>query len=261
MSDYHSQTRSIPTGRADMAVDAGLRAFMLGVYNKMALGLLLSAVLAYVAATVQPVSQIVFGTPLVWVVMFGPIAILLISAFTMRNPSPVGANLVYWSVVALIGTGMGALLMYYARLPDGILTVAKAFLVTAASFGALSLWGYTTKRDISGWGTFLFMGVIGLIIAMVVNMFIASSCSPSTAATSRRRRARCACIGARCNASSGSAPRRADVGRPAPAVSTAGLATCRSGLGGVFGVRPLAPDVPAPLVGRARAACAFEAMQ
>jgi uncharacterized protein len=175
MSDYHSQTRSIPTGRADMAVDAGLRAFMLGVYNKMALGLLLSAVLAYVAATVQPVSQIVFGTPLVWVVMFGPIAILLISAFTMRNPSPVGANLVYWSVVALIGTGMGALLMYYARLPDGILTVAKAFLVTAASFGALSLWGYTTKRDISGWGTFLFMGVIGLIIAMVVNMFIASS--------------------------------------------------------------------------------------
>jgi FtsH-binding integral membrane protein len=175
MSDYHSQTRSIPTGRADMAVDAGLRAFMLGVYNKMALGLLLSAVLAYVAATVQPVSQIVFGTPLVWVVMFGPIAILLISAFTMRNPSPAAANLVYWSVVALIGTGMGALLMYYARLPDGILTVAKAFLVTAASFGALSLWGYTTKRDISGWGTFLFMGVIGLIIASIVNMFIASS--------------------------------------------------------------------------------------
>lgn len=175
MSDYHSQTRSIPAGRADMAVDAGLRAFMLGVYNKMALGLLLSAVLAYVAATVTPVTQLVFGTPLVWVVMFGPIAILLISAFTMRNPSPVGANLVYWSVVSLIGTGMGALLMYYAAVPNGIIIVAKAFLVTAASFGALSLWGYTTKRDISGWGTFLFMGVIGLIIAMVVNMFIASS--------------------------------------------------------------------------------------
>lgn len=175
MSDYHSQTRSIPTGRADMAVDAGLRAFMLGVYNKMALGLLLSAVLAYVAATVQPVTQIVFGTPLVWVVMFGPIAILLISSFTMRNPSPAAANLVYWSVVALIGTGMGALLMYYANVPNGIITVAKAFLVTAASFGALSLWGYTTKRDLTGFGTFLFMGLIGLIIASIVNMFIASS--------------------------------------------------------------------------------------
>ncbi|HET9232098.1 MAG TPA: Bax inhibitor-1/YccA family protein [Vitreimonas sp.] len=175
MSDYHSQTRSIPIGRADMAVDAGLRAFMLGVYNKMALGLLLSAVLAYVAATVPPVTQLVFGTPLVWVVMFGPIAILLISAFAMRNPSPAGANIVYWSVVSLIGTGMGALLMYYAAVPNGIITVAKAFLVTAASFGALSLWGYTTKRDISGWGTFLFMGVIGLIIASIVNMFVASS--------------------------------------------------------------------------------------
>jgi uncharacterized protein len=175
MSDYHSQARSVPTGRADMAVDAGLRAFMLGVYNKMALGLLLSAVLAYVAATVQPVTQIVFGTPLVWVVMFGPIAILLISSFTMRNPSPVAANIVYWSVVSLIGTGMGALLMYYANIPNGILTVAKAFLVTAASFGALSLWGYTTKRDLTGFGTFLFMGLIGLIIASIVNMFIASS--------------------------------------------------------------------------------------
>lgn len=175
MSDYHSQSRSIPAGRADMAVDAGLRAFMLGVYNKMALGLLLSAVLAYVSATVPPVTQLVFGTPLVWVVMFGPLAILLISSFTMRNPSPVGANIVYWSVVALIGTGMGALLMYYARIPDGILTVAKAFLITSASFGALSLWGYTTKKDLTGFGTFLIMGLIGLIIAMVVNMFIASS--------------------------------------------------------------------------------------
>lgn len=175
MSDYHSQSRSIPTGRADMAVDAGLRAFMLGVYNKMALGLLLSAALAYISATVQPVSQLVFGTPLVWVVMFGPLAILLISSFTMRNPSPVGANIVYWSVVALIGTGMGALLMYYARVPDGIVTVAKAFLVTAASFGALSLWGYTTKRDLTGFGTFLIMGLIGLIIASIVNMFLASS--------------------------------------------------------------------------------------
>jgi uncharacterized protein len=175
MSDYHSQTRSVPAGRADMAVDAGLRAFMLGVYNKMALGLLLSAVLAYVAATVPPVTQLVFGTPLVWVVMFGPIAILLISAFTMRNPSPAGANIVYWSVVSLIGIGLGAILIRYAAIPDGILTVAKAFLVTSASFGALSLWGYTTKRDLTGFGTFLIMGLIGLIIASVVNMFIASS--------------------------------------------------------------------------------------
>jgi FtsH-binding integral membrane protein len=148
---------------------------MLGVYNKMGLGLLLSAVLAYVSATVAPVTQLVFGTPLVWVVMFGPLAILLISSFAMRNPSPAAANLVYWTVVSLIGTGLGAILLYYARVPDGILTVAKAFLVTAAAFGALSLWGYTTKRDLTGFGTFLIMGLFGLIIAMIVNMFIASS--------------------------------------------------------------------------------------
>jgi len=181
MSDYHSQTRSIPTGRADMAVDAGLRAFMLGVYNKMALGLLLSAVLAYVAGTVPPVRDFVFYTPFVFVVMFGPLAILLISAFTMRNPSPTAANLVYWSVVSLIGISLGYWILRAAAgqlggtYEAGMLTIMKAFLVTAASFGALSLWGYTTKRDLTGFGTFLIMGLIGLIIASIVNMFIASS--------------------------------------------------------------------------------------
>jgi FtsH-binding integral membrane protein len=113
--------------------------------------------------------------PLGYVVMFGPLAILLISSFTMRNPSPTSANLVYWSVVTLIGVGMGAIVYVYARIPDGMTIVARAFLITAAAFGGLSLWGYTTKRDLSGFGTFLIMGLIGLIIASVVNMFLASS--------------------------------------------------------------------------------------
>jgi FtsH-binding integral membrane protein len=174
MTDYHGHTRAIP-GTADMAVDAGLRSFMLGVFNKMALGLLLSAVLAYVSATVPPVTQFVFGTPFRYVVLFGPIAILLITSFTMRNPSPTAAGIVYWAVVSLMGTSLGAILIMYAAIPDGIVTVAKAFLITSASFGALSLWGYTTKRDLTGFGTFLMMGVIGLVIASVVNMFLQSS--------------------------------------------------------------------------------------
>jgi FtsH-binding integral membrane protein len=169
MSDYNSRARSIPAGQADMAVDAGLRSFMLGVYNKMALGLLLSAVLAYVAATVPAVAQVVFTSPMIFVVMFGPLAILLISSFAMRNPSPAGANLVYWSVVSLIGISMGALLIVYGQRPGGLLDVTKAFLVTSATFGALSLWGYTTKRDLSGWGTFLMMGLIGIVLASLVN--------------------------------------------------------------------------------------------
>lgn len=175
MSDYHFQTRSIPTGRADMAVDAGLRAFMLGVYNKMGLGLLLSGALAWVVGTTPALMAAIFSGPQAYVVMFGPLAILLIASFTMRNPSPVSANLVYWGVVTLIGVGMGALVYAYAGIPNGMTTIAKAFLITAASFGALSLWGYTTKRDLSGFGTFLIMGLFGLIIAMIANMFIASS--------------------------------------------------------------------------------------
>jgi FtsH-binding integral membrane protein len=174
MTDYHGHTRAIP-GTADMAVDAGLRSFMLGIYNKMGLGLLLSGILAYVVGTTPVLFQTLLTPPLAYAVMFGPIAILLISSFTMRNPSPVAANLVYWSVVSLIGVGMGAIVFAYGRIPDGMTIVAKAFLITAASFGALSLWGYTTKRDLSGFGTFLIMGLIGLIIASIVNMFLQSS--------------------------------------------------------------------------------------
>jgi hypothetical protein len=107
--------------------------------------------------------------------MFGPLAILLISSFAMKNPSPTAAAIIYWSVVSLIGLSLGAILINYRVVPDGMQTVAKAFLVTAASFGALSLWGYTTKRDLTGFGTFLFMGVIGIIIASIVNMFVQSS--------------------------------------------------------------------------------------
>lgn len=174
MSDYHSQARSIPTGRADMAVDAGLRSFMLGVYNKMALGLAVSAGLAYASVTVEPLRQFFFMTPMVYVVMFGPLALIFISMFAMRNPSPTGANVLYWSIVALMGIGLGATLMYYAGRSGGVMDIVKAFLVTSATFGALSLWGYTTKKDLSGWGTFLIMGVWGMVIASLVNFGFAA---------------------------------------------------------------------------------------
>jgi uncharacterized protein len=175
MSDYHSQTRTVPAGRADMAVDAGLRSFMLGVYNKMALGLALSAVVAYVVGTTPAIYNVLLAPPLVYAVMFGPLAILLISAFAMRNPSPTAAGFIYWSVVTLIGVSMGAIVLSYGAIAGGMTIVAKAFLITSATFGALSLWGYTTKRDLTGFGTFLFMGLIGLVIASVVNLFLQSS--------------------------------------------------------------------------------------
>jgi uncharacterized protein len=175
MNEYPGQARSVPIGRADMAVDAGLRSFMLGIYNKMGMGLLISGALAYIVGTTPALQATLLTAPIGYVVMFGPIAILLISSFVMKNPSPIAANLVYWSVVTLFGISLGGIVMGYAAIQGGMMIIAKAFLITATSFGALSLWGYTTKKDLTGFGTFLIMGLIGLIIASVVNMFVASS--------------------------------------------------------------------------------------
>ncbi|MBI1340741.1 BAX inhibitor (BI)-1/YccA family protein [bacterium] len=180
MADFQFAQSRVDSRAADMSVDAGLRGFMLGVFNKMAVGLALSAVLAYIVGTVPPVTEIVFGTPLRYVVQWGPIAILLISAFAMRNPSPLASGVIYWSVVTLIGASLG---MWFLAATSGqiggsvgagMTTIAKAFLVTSIAFGGLSLWGYTTKRDLSGFGTFLIMGLIGLIVASIVNMFLQS---------------------------------------------------------------------------------------
>lgn len=159
-----------PAGTMDASTDAGLRSFMLGVYNKMGLGLALTAILAAVVASNDTLLALIFGTPLRYVVMFGPLAILFGSSFVMKNPSPAGANIVYWSVATLIGLSMGGLMYTYANfIPDGMMLVAKAFLTTSIAFGGLSYWGYTTKKDISGWGTFLIMALIGLVVASLVN--------------------------------------------------------------------------------------------
>jgi FtsH-binding integral membrane protein len=179
MSEFDTALRDRPSVRPDMSVDAGLRAFMLGVYNKMGLGLVVSAGLAWATASVAPVRDALFVvadgrltgyTPLGMVLAFAPLVLLLGSAFLVRSASPRMASLLYWSVVALIGASLGAVALRYTGQ-----SLASTFLITAAAFGALSLYGYTTKRDLSGIGTFLIMGVIGLIIAGVVNVFLQSS--------------------------------------------------------------------------------------
>lgn len=176
MNDFNRQYATVG-GELDMGINQGLRSFMLGVYNKMALGLLLTAVLAYAFGALVPetLTLSLLTGPIGLVIMFAPLAILLISSFAMKNPSPLGANIVYWSVVSLIGVGMGAIVYVYARQPEGMFIVSKAFLTTAVAFGGLSLWGYTTKKDLSGWGTFLIMGVIGIIVASILNMFLFQS--------------------------------------------------------------------------------------
>lgn len=176
MNDFNRGYPAQAPARADMAVDAGLRAFMLGVYNKLALGLVVAGALAYVTGNVPAVGQYLFAetaqggvgyTPLGMIVAFAPLAMLFGSMFFMKNPTAGGVNLLYWAVVATIGAGMGVLFLIYT---GG--SIASTFFITAAAFGALSLFGYTTKKDMSGLGSFLIMGVIGLVIAMVVNMFL-----------------------------------------------------------------------------------------
>jgi len=179
MSDYNRDyARTVPADRADMSVDAGLRSFMLGVYNKMALGLVLSAALAYLTSSVPVVRDMMFTVAngrvgysiLGMVVAFAPLGVLLFSGFALKNQSPKTASIVYWSVVSLIGASMGVLALRYTGT-----SIASTFLITATAFGGLSLFGYTTKKDLSGVGSFLIMGVIGLIIASLVNIFLQSS--------------------------------------------------------------------------------------
>jgi len=165
--------------RPSMAVDVGLRAFMLGVYNKMALGLLVSAGLAWTTSAWPPARNALFivsdgrlsgytlaGTALV----FAPLVLLLGSAFLMQRASARTASVLYWTVVALIGASFGALALRFTGQ-----SLASTFFVTATAFGALSLYGYTTKRDLSGLGAFLIMGVVGLLVASLVNLVLQSS--------------------------------------------------------------------------------------
>jgi len=179
MSDFRNGY-SMPA-TADMSADAGLRSFMLGVYNKVALGLLVSAALAWVTGSYPPVRDLLFSTVLGvdgvtrlggytmlgMIVAFSPLVILLGSNFVMKNPSAATAGGLYWLIVALIGASMGTVVLLYTGA-----SVIQTFLITSAAFGALSLFGYTTKKDLTGFGSFLIMGVIGLIIASVVNMFL-----------------------------------------------------------------------------------------
>ncbi|MGZ9113349.1 MAG: Bax inhibitor-1/YccA family protein [Brevundimonas sp.] len=176
MSDFRNGY-SMPA-TADMSVDAGLRSFMLGVYNKLALGLVVAGALAYLTGNVPAVQELLFArtadgriglTMLGMIVQFSPLVMLFGSMFFMKNPTAGGVNLLYWAVVATIGAGLGIVFLRYTGE-----SVASTFFVTAAAFGGLSLFGYTTKKDLSGMGRFLIMGVIGLIIAMVVNMFLQS---------------------------------------------------------------------------------------
>ncbi len=171
------QVRGQVGTQAGAAIDEGLRSYMLRVYNLMAMGLVITGVAAY-ATSVMAVAdgqmtafgQAIYGSPLRWVVMLAPLGMVFFLSFRIAKMSVAAAQTTFWVFSALMGLSLGSIFLVYTTA-----SITQTFFITAASFGALSLFGYTTKRDLSGWGSFLFMGLIGIIIAMIVNIFLASS--------------------------------------------------------------------------------------
>jgi len=161
-------TASVPRA----ARDAGLRSYMLSVYNYMASGVLLTGIVALLFANSSLINYIVDpatgrATLLFWVALFAPLGLVMWLSYGINRMSASTAQMVFWAYAALVGVQFSSLFLVYTGA-----SIAQAFFATAGAFLGLSLYGYTTKRDLSGMGTFLIMGVVGLFVAMLINLFL-----------------------------------------------------------------------------------------
>jgi FtsH-binding integral membrane protein len=195
MSDYDRNATTAPFGQtmgragATVAVDEGLRAYMLRIYNYMVLGLAITGAAALgtymLSVTTDPtiaalklrdglmltaLGKALFVSPLKWVVIFAPLALVFLLSFAIERMRPATAQIVFWIYAALVGISLASIFLVFTHT-----SIVRVFFITAASFGALSLWGYTTQRDLTGMGSFLLMGLFGIILASIVNLFMASS--------------------------------------------------------------------------------------
>lgn len=179
MEDRYMRTAGYgATGARSMATDAGLRRYMLGVYNYMASGVLLTGIVALVVASTPALLQLFYQvqgnqlspTMLGWVAMLSPLGFILVLSFGLNRLSPGATQALFWAFAVCFGLSLSNIFLVYTGT-----SIARIFFITAGAFGGLSLYGYTTKRDLTGLGTFAIMGLIGIIIASVVNIFIGSS--------------------------------------------------------------------------------------
>jgi hypothetical protein len=183
--------QSVRAGHSDALgaqIDAGLRAHMNKVYGTMSVGMLITALAAWaisgLATTTNPADAVaqlpngtmlsdlgvlLYGSAFRWVVMLAPLAMVFLFGAALNRLSAAGAQVYFWVYAALVGVSLSSIFLVFTAY-----SITQVFLITAISFAGLSLFGYTTKRDLSGMGTFLMMGVIGLIVAMVVNLFLQS---------------------------------------------------------------------------------------
>lgn len=177
MAEFDRTTIAARPGTAAV-IDEGLRSYMLKVYNYMGIGLAVTGLVAYFASAAAVTADgqltawgaLLYTSPLMWVIALAPLGFVLVLSFGINKLSVGAAQMTFWAFAAVMGLSMSSIFMVYTDA-----SIAKTFFITAATFGAMSLYGYTTKRDLTGMGNFLFMGLIGLIIAMVVNIFLQSS--------------------------------------------------------------------------------------
>jgi FtsH-binding integral membrane protein len=184
MSDFNRNpaARGFGADRA-VAIDAGLRAYMIRVYNYMAAGVGITGVLAWLTfnmAVVQnaggtitgltPLGQTLFTSPIMWIVMLAPLGMVFFLSFRIQHMQAGTARTLFFVYAAMVGVSLATIFMVYTAT-----SVTRVFFISAAAFGALSLYGYTTQRDLSPIGSFLIMGLFGLMIAMIVNIFLKSS--------------------------------------------------------------------------------------
>jgi FtsH-binding integral membrane protein len=148
---------------------SGLQDYMRAIYNTMAGGLALTGVVAWLSFT-QGLYQAIAGTPLIWVALLAPLAMVIFLSVRIQKMSVGTAQITYWAYAALMGISLAGIFLRYSH--DSI---ARVFFITAGTFGAMSFYGYTTKSDLTRWGSFLIMGLFGIIIASVVNFFLKSS--------------------------------------------------------------------------------------
>ncbi len=176
MADYRNinAQSGVARGRSQAEIDQGLRSYMLKIYNYMALAVGLTGITALLTANYAvsnpAFAQLIYASPLKWVIMLSPLAFVLVLSFGIHKLSTGTAQLIFWAFAAVMGVSLSSIFLVYT---GG--SIAQTFFVTAASFAALSLYGYTTKRSLSAMGSFLIMGLFGIIIAMVVNIFLGSS--------------------------------------------------------------------------------------
>lgn len=188
LRNYQTRVANADT-RADAAIDQGLRAYMLKVYNLMAIGLVITGLAALgtvmLATTNDPASAVatlgngkmltslgvaLYGSPLKWVVMLAPLGMVFFLSARIGSMSTSAAQTTFWIFAGLMGLSLSSIFLVYTSA-----SIVQTFFVTAAAFGALSIYGYSTRRDLTAMGSFLIMGVFGIIIAMIVNIFLQSS--------------------------------------------------------------------------------------